>query len=158
MFTRAVENGLELALVEPSFAEKYLALVNQERDYLSEWLVWPMHAKNKAFFLAFIEKSLSDYAQGKSLTCAICLNGHVIGNISLTSINRVLQKVEIGYWISSSYQGQGIVTKSVAKLIELAFEEINVKKIEISAAEFNFKSRQVCERLGFTLEGIITQA
>ena len=90
MFTLEVETGLELALVEPSFAAEYLNLVKENRENLSEWLAWPAHAKNEEFFLAFIEKSLSDYAQGKSLTCAICVNGQVAGNVSLNSINREL--------------------------------------------------------------------
>ena len=158
MFTLEVETGLELALVEPSFAAEYLNLVKENRENLSEWLAWPAHAKNEEFFLAFIEKSLSDYAQGKSLTCAICVNGQVAGNVSLNSINRELKKVGIGYWLGSKYQGKGIVTKSVVKLIELAFEKFKVEKVQISAAEQNRRSRKVCERLGFTLEGIITQA
>lgn len=82
----------------------------------------------------------------------------LVGNISFNSINNELKKVEIGYWLSAEYQGNGIVTKSVSKLIEMAFTELNILKIQISVAVENQPSRKVCERLGFNLEGIITHA
>ncbi|MFW1332146.1 GNAT family N-acetyltransferase, partial [Vibrio parahaemolyticus] len=54
------------------------------------------------------------------------------------------------------HQGKGLVSKSVSKLIEMAFTELDMQKVEISAAVENQPSRKVCERLGFSLEGIIT--
>ncbi|EHY9870995.1 GNAT family N-acetyltransferase [Vibrio vulnificus] len=158
MFTVEVEEGLELALVEPKLASKYLEIVSNQRDYLGEWLAWPPHAENKEFFLSFITQSLHDYADGKSLVCAMMYQNEVAGNISFNTINRDLQKVEIGYWLRRDLQGKGIVSKSLLKLIDYAFTELNMQKIQISAAVDNQASRNVCERLGFKLEGIITRA
>jgi ribosomal-protein-serine acetyltransferase len=158
MFTLEVEEDLELALVEPKFASKYLDIVSNQCDYLSEWLAWPPHAENEAFFLNFIKKSLHDYADGKSLVCAMMFKNEVAGNISLNTINHDLQKVEIGYWLRRDLQGMGIVSKSLSKLINYAFIELNMQKVEISVAVDNQSSRGVCERLGFKLEGIITRA
>ncbi|MGM3015922.1 GNAT family N-acetyltransferase, partial [Bacillus cereus group sp. BC329] len=61
-------------------------------------------------------------------------------------------------WLSSEYQGKGIVSKSVLKLVDLAFTELDMEKVQISAASENIPSRNVCERLGFSLEGIISRA
>ncbi|MFA0502952.1 GNAT family N-acetyltransferase, partial [Vibrio sp. 10N.222.46.A1] len=41
--------------------------------------------------------------------------------------------------------------------IDIAFNELDMEKVEISAATGNQSSRKVCERLHFTLEGIITR-
>ncbi|MCF9080218.1 GNAT family N-acetyltransferase [Vibrio parahaemolyticus] len=158
MFTVEVEKGLELALVAPKFAAKYLEIVSNQRNYLGEWLAWPPHAESEEFFLSFIKKSLHDYADGKSLVCAMIYQNDVAGNISFNSINHDLQKVEIGYWLRHDLQGKGIVSKSLAKLIDYAFAELNMQKIQISAAVDNQASRNVCERLGFKLEGVITRA
>ena len=38
----------------------------------------------------------------------------------------------------------------------MAFIELDMQKVEISAAVENQSSRKVCERLGFSLEGVIT--
>ncbi len=158
MFTLEVNKHLKLALVEPKFAPLYLDIVTRQRDYLSQWLAWPPHAKDEAFFLSFIKRSLIDYADGKSLVCAMLYNDELVGNISFNSINHDLKKVTIGYWLNSDYQGKGIVSQSVSKLVELAFSQLDMKKVEISAAVDNHPSRNVCERLGFELEGVITRA
>jgi len=158
MFTIEIEQGLELALVQRSFAAKYLEIVSREREYLSQWLVWPPHAHDEQFFDNFITKSLHDYADNKSLVCAIILNGEIVGNISFNSINQTLKKVEIGYWLSAQHQGKGIITKSLAKLITIAFIDLTMEKVEISVAVDNNASRKVCDRLGFELEEVISQA
>lgn len=156
MFTLKIEKDLDLALVEPSFAKSYYEIVVNQRDYLSKWLTWPPHANSEDFFLSFIRKSLHDYADGKSLICAIVFSGRVVGNIGFNTISYKLKKVEIGYWLRRDYQGKGIVTKSVSKFISYAFNELKMEKIQISAAVDNSSSRKICERLGFKLEGVIS--
>lgn len=156
MFTLTISADLQLALVEPAFAKHYLEIVNNEREYLSEWLAWPPHADSEAFFLNFIKGSLHKYADGTAMVCAMIYQGQVVGNIGFNTISHELKKVEMGYWLSREYQGNGIVTQSVFALMTYAFEQLKMDKVEIAAAKENRKSRGVCERLGMTLEGIIT--
>jgi len=156
MFTLNICPDLNLALVQPSFAQRYLDIVTTERAYLSKWLPWANNANDEAFFLSFITQSLQDYAQGKSMTCTLIYQGTVVGNISFNSINQQLKKVEIGYWLSEKYQGLGIMTKAVSFLIEYAFSELSMDKVEICAAVENGPSRRLCERLNMTLEGIVS--
>jgi len=158
MFTLEVEKGLNLALVEPKFAPLYLDIVSKQRGYLSEWLAWPSHADNTDFFISFVKRSLHEYAEGNSMVCAMIYHDELVGNISFNTIDYQLHKVQIGYWLSKDHQGKGIISKSVAKLIEIAFENLDMQKVEISVAVDNQPSRKVCERLGFTLEGILTRA
>ncbi|OOF09742.1 ribosomal-protein-L7/L12-serine acetyltransferase [Salinivibrio sp. PR5] len=158
MFTLDVNRDLKLELINTRFAPIYLDIVTRDQEYLSQWLVWPPHAHDEAFFLSFIKKSLHDYAEGKSLVCGIIYQGQLVGSVSYNTINQSLKKVEIGYWLSSLHQGKGIVSQAVAKLIELAFTQFGMEKVQISAATENTPSRKVCERLGFTLEGVIRRA
>ena len=156
MFTLNIGPDLQLAIVQPSFARRYLDIVTAERAYLSKWLPWATHANSEAFFLDFVRKSLLGYAEGKSMTCALVYQQTVVGNVSFNSIDQELKKVEVGYWLSEKYQGMGIVTKAVSFLIEHAFSELDMDKVEICAAADNTASRRVCERLNMTLEGIIS--
>lgn len=158
MFKLNIDEQLELVLVTPSFAKNYYNIVVDERDYLGKWLVWPKYADSEAFFLSFVNKSLDDYEKGKSLTCAIIYCDRLVGNISFNSISHELKKAEIGYWLSSKYQGKGIVTKSASKLISYAFEQLNMDRVQISVATKNTASRNVCERLGFEFEGAISNS
>ncbi|QUM81806.1 GNAT family N-acetyltransferase [Moritella sp. 5] len=158
MFTLNVDPDLQLAIVQPSFARRYLDIVTAERAYLSKWLPWATNANNEAFFLEFVRKSLQGYAEGKSMSCALVYQHTVVGSISFNHIDQDLKKVVVGYWLSEKYQGMGIVTKAVSFLIEYAFSELSMDKVEICAAVDNIASRRVCERLNMALEGIISNA
>lgn len=158
MFNFKVDDDIKLALVHESFAPKYLQLVQANYDYLERWLAWPPHMKSEDNFKTFIRNSLHDYADGKSMVCGILYHGELVGNVSYNLIDRKLKKVELGYWIALPYQGKGIMTRVCRTLIELAFQELDMEKVQISAAVGNSPSRAVCERLGLTLEGIITNA
>jgi len=49
-----------------------------------------------------------------------------------------------------------IITRAVSKLVDIAFTDLQLKKIQIAVGEHNLPSCKVCERLGMTLQGIIT--
>nr|WP_236798277.1 GNAT family protein [Aliivibrio fischeri] len=49
-----------------------------------------------------------------------------------------------------------IITRAVSKLIDIALTDLQLEKIQIAAGEHNLPSHKVCEYLGMTLEGIIT--
>ncbi|WP_087024182.1 GNAT family N-acetyltransferase [Thaumasiovibrio subtropicus] len=156
MFREEVDSEISLALVEPSFATQYHHIVLEQKAYLGEWLPWVHFADGEPFFMRFIKQSLYDYADGKSLTCGILFKGDLVGNISFNNIQNTTKRVEIGYWLSEKYQGQGIMSRSVSHLIHKAFNEMKMEKVQIAAAEHNKPSRALCERLGFKLEGILT--
>jgi ribosomal-protein-serine acetyltransferase len=156
MFKLSIDNEITLHLVNDSFAARYVELVEECRDYLSQFLHWPRICKTEQDFKIFVKSSLQKYEDGKVMTFAIEFRGEVVGNISFNAIRHDLKKVEIGYWIAKKYQGHGIVTRSCSFLINYAFTELDMEKVQIGAAEDNAASRAVCERLGLKLEGIIT--
>jgi len=158
LFSSKVDKDIKLSLVQESFAPIYTQLAQENFTYLEHWLAWPPHCKNEQDFASFIRKSLHDYADGKSMVCGIFYNEKLVGNVSFNTINHELKKVEIGYWLTESVQGNGIMTRVCKKLIEIAFNELLMHKVEISAATENSASRAVCERLGMKLEGIISNA
>ena len=62
--------------------------------------------------------------------------------------------LEIGYTLHLDYWGRGYVPEARA-LIDLAFKELNLHKIELSCFGYNLQSQRVAEKLGFTLEARI---
>ena len=86
----------------------------------------------------------------------ICLKGtdEVIGSIDFN--NRHADDVlEMGYLLHPDYWGQGIVTEAARALINLAFKELGLHKIELTCFGYNLQSQRVAEKLGFTLEARI---
>lgn len=158
MFTLIVDDEVQLALIEHSFAPLYADLVATQQAYLSQWLAWPPYCRSEQDFQLFIENMLHDYAEGKVLVCAMFYHGTLVGNCSLQEINRDLQKARVGYWLSQDQQGKGIVTRALSRLIELAFSHYQLEKIELAAASGNTASQAVARRLGFQQEGVISRA
>lgn len=158
MFTVTIDKDIKLCLIHPSFAPRYVELAQENHEHLSQWLSWPYFCKTEGDFNAFIQYSLHQYADNKSMTCAIEYKGSIVGNISFNTVNHDIKKVEIGYWLAANLQGKGIITRSCQYLIDYAFSNLKMNKVQISAAEGNAASRSVCERLGMELEGVITNA
>jgi ribosomal-protein-serine acetyltransferase len=75
MFKTIIDNELSIALVEENFASHYAEISQSQNEYLSQWLAWPPHCKTAQDFRIFIQRSLHDYAEGKSMTCAIIYKG-----------------------------------------------------------------------------------
>ena len=63
--------------------------------------------------------------------------------------------LEIGYILHPDYWGRGYVPEAARDLIDLAFKELNLHKIELSCFGYNLQSQRVAEKLGFTLEARI---
>jgi len=65
--------------------------------------------------------------------------------------------LEIGYILHPDYWGRGYVSEAARALIDLAFKELNLHKIELSCFGYNLQSQRVAEKLGFTLEARIRE-
>lgn len=156
MFKRKIDQDISIALVQESFAKRYCELVTDQFDYLHQWLAWPPHCTSEQDFRLFVQRMLHEYADGKSMTCAILYRDEIVGNCSCFNINYDTQSLEIGYWLSKHHQGKGIMTRVVNHLIAFAFNELEMDKVQLSAAVENIPSRSVAERAGMTLEGVIT--
>jgi len=73
-------------------------------------------------------------------------------------MNGANRSTSIGYWLGERFQGSGVMTKSCKALIEYAFRELKLNRVEIRCAEKNLRSRAIPERLGFVNEGMIREA
>ncbi len=155
LFKLEVDSEINLVFLTEKLADTLFQLVDSDREHLKKWLPWPPCTKSVEDSRLFIKNSIMAFAEGRAMTCAIEYRGDIVGVVSYNKILRSLRKVEIGYWLSSKYQGKGIITRSVEYLTRYALDEMGMEKVEIAAAAENQPSRRVCERLGFNLEGII---
>ena len=56
---------------------------------------------------------------------------------------------ELGYWIAEEYWGNGYVAEASQRLIEHAFDELNIETIYATYRIENDQSKRVLEKLGF---------
>ncbi|MFJ7887705.1 GNAT family N-acetyltransferase [Lysinibacillus xylanilyticus] len=149
---------LSLRTVELEDANAVFALTDASRAYLREWLPWLDFTKEVADTTAYIEGCIKGHEAKSSLSLAIIFRNEIVGIAGFNTINHSNKIAAIGYWLSGGAQGHGIMTKTVLALLQYAFEDLQLNKVEIRAAVGNAKSRAIPERLGFTKEGTIREA
>lgn len=155
MFSYNVDEVLELRIWSERDAEAAYAVIDLSRAFLGEWLPWVKETKSPEDFKGFIRFARDEFSKESSYHLGIFMNGDVVGGISFNEINTKDNKVEIGYWVSQTHSGQGIITRSVEALINVAFNDWDMHRIAIHVAGDNLASRRVPERLGFLLDGVM---
>ncbi|MEC2109980.1 GNAT family protein [Bacillus stercoris] len=79
----------------------------------------------------------------------------LIGTVSLFQIIRgALQTAFIGYFLDKAHNGKGIMTEAVRLVVDYAFRELKLHRIEAGVMPRNLGSMRVLEKAGFHKEGI----
>lgn len=154
----AVEEGLCLKSVELQDAEQLLLLIDSSRPYLRQWLPWLDVTRNIDEILAFIDSAQRQLDSNAGFQAGIWQRDQIVGIIGYHHLEWANRLTCIGYWLGERFQGNGIMTKSCRSLVEYAFDEWHLNRIEIRCAAENMKSRAIPERLGFKVEGIHREA
>ena len=158
MFIHAIDENTTLAMVEMRDADEVFALVDASRMYLREWLPWVDSSVSVEDTKAFVHAAHQQYARGDGFQCCIRYKSKIVGIIGLHRVDRFHKQTEIGYWLAEEYQGRGIMTACCRALVDFAFREYKLHRVEIRAAGENEKSRAIPERLGFTHEGTLRES
>ena len=153
-----VDEIISLEFLEEIHAESLLNLVNANRYYLREWLPWVDQMQTVANFAYYISDTKKRAAEKTDFGYAIIIEKNIVGRIGLHHINQQNRIAEIGYWLADGLQGRGIISKTCKAIINHAFKELGLNRIEIKCGVGNDKSRAVAEKLQFKQEGILKQA
>ena len=131
-------------------AQALFSIINSQRPYLREWLPFVDHtrqASDTALYLQTITNSITDKV------FVIIVEEAVSGLVGFKGIEYFNRKLEIGYWLSQHQQGKGIMQRCCTRLLQYAFEGMNMNRVQLKVAPGNYKSRNIPIKLGFTLEG-----
>jgi ribosomal-protein-serine acetyltransferase len=151
--------GARLRLLEESDADELFALTDANRAHLEPWLPWVPHTRAPADTLEFIRATHRQLADDQSMQFAIVdRDGGIAGVVGFHRFDWANRATSIGYWLAADRQGRGLMTEAVRALVDYAFSERDLHRIEILAAVDNARSRAVPERLGFRAEGVRREA
>lgn len=145
-----VTDNIELKSLSEENAPDIFGILDSEREYMRIWLPFVDHTKCVNDSLNAIKTLTS----GIDKQFSIYYKERFVGLIGFKDTDMNNRKTEIGYWLSQSAQKKGIITLSVKALINYAFEDLNINRIQIKVAIDNKSSRAIPERLEFRFEGI----
>lgn len=152
-----LSDDCHLRLLEETDAEELYGLVDANRDYLAEWMPWAADQTLEGT-LAFIRTTMRRHAENNGFETALVLDGRIAGAAGFAGVDWVARSTGIGYWLAEAHQGRGLMTSAVRALVDHAFGEWGLHRVEIRAAEDNLRSRAIPERLGFEQEGVLREA
>ena len=147
-----VEDGLELLAPIEGDARELFVTVDENREYLREWLPWLDDVNSVDDELAMIRRIRDD--KNFNWIYLIRKYGELVGVVSLNWVDWDNRSFGLGYWVSESSSGRGIITKSCRRVIEHCFVDLKLHRSVIEVAADNHPSRAVAERLGLRLEGV----
>jgi ribosomal-protein-serine acetyltransferase len=133
------------------------ALVEANRAHLAHWLPWAAGQAREGTerFLAEAEAQL---ARDDGFQARIAPAGRIVGVVGFHSVDWINRNTSLGYWLGADAQGRGTMTAVVGALLDHAFYEWELHRVEIHCAPENSRSRAIPERLGFREEARLREA
>lgn len=98
------------------------------------------------------------YREQRLLWWAITMKNEsdVIGSCSLYDFEGE-SRAEIGYWVSTLKQGNGVATEAVRRVLHFGFGDMGLHRIQASCHPENHPALSVVEKAGFQREGLLRQ-
>ncbi|HTW19036.1 MAG TPA: GNAT family protein [Mycobacteriales bacterium] len=152
-----LDGGVTLTATSARDADEAFAVIDVERERLREWLPWVDATVDLETERGFLESLDLVNQTGTGLHATVREDGEFRGLVGLR-LDALRRSAEVGYWLASGAVGRGLMTRTVAAMFDLAFEQIGMHRVELLAATGNVRSRAIAERLGMTMEGIRREA
>ncbi|WP_347330442.1 GNAT family N-acetyltransferase [Marinimicrobium locisalis] len=151
-------SDVSLILLQKSHAKALFQLVDNNRDFLRQWLPWVDATVALSDTEAFLEGIVEQYRSGRGPQFAVYWRSRLCGVCGFHAFDkRRAQTGSVGYWLAEEYAGLGIMTQAVKELLEIGFKECRLNRIEIACATGNHRSRAIPQRLGFYYEGVLPE-
>jgi len=105
----------------------------------------------------YCREGYSNFLARRDLPLLLILRGTdvIVGSSGLHRFDWSVPKFEVGFWGRSSFHRKGLITEGVGAIVDVAFSVLGARRVEALPDDANTRSCRVCERLGFTLEGIL---
>lgn len=149
-----IDNLSEMRQLDITDAKELFSVVDANRAHLRKWLPWLDMNTEEEHSRAYIRSTLEQYRSKKGFVCGIFFRGRLVGTCGYLPINDTDRGVTIGYWLSEDAMGNGLVTRATSILLNYAFDELGLSRVNIPVAVGNRRSRSICESLGLESEGI----
>ena len=157
-FEGPVDGGVTLAPLALSDTDELFAITNANRQHLRPWMPWIGAVVSPGDTREFIRSVIDQRERNDGYQCAVRVDGAIAGIVGHHRIDWPNRLTSIGYWLAAEHQGAGTMTRACRALIDFAFGELDLNRVEISAAVANGRSLAVIGRLGFIREGVRREA
>lgn len=154
---RIETDRLVVRCYQPADAPLLKAAIDASLDHLRPWMPWA-HAEPKSIEdkVALIRKFRGKLDLDQDCNYGVFSRDEraVLGALGLHA--RIgPDALEIGYWIHAAHAGQGLATEMAGAATRVAFEVLQVNRMEIHCAPDNHASAAVPRKLGYHHEATL---
>ncbi|RJS58169.1 RimJ/RimL family protein N-acetyltransferase [Bacillus subtilis] len=151
-------NTIYLRPLDVTDAEDNLRLQSENRDFFEQF---SMIRADDYYSVEGQRKRIAEYQERMKKDTEYhfgiftASDDTLIGTVSLFQIIRgALQTAFIGYFLDKAHNGKGLMTEAVRLIVDYAFHELKLHRIEAGVMPRNLGSMRVLEKAGFHKEGI----
>jgi ribosomal-protein-alanine N-acetyltransferase len=148
---------LTLRLPETTDHPAWVRLRRQGEDFLRPWEPrWAGDHFTRKAFRNRVYWAWRSRTEGRALALFLIRrsDGALLGAITLDNIRRgPSQSAQVGYWIGAEFARQGFMTEALAAVVEHAFDDLDLGRIEAACLPENAASRALLARARFVKEG-----
>ncbi len=125
------------------------------RQDVTRFLLWSPHV-NLRETKGYIEYLQREYRKGNYADWGITLrdSGKFVGTIGFANLDLTNNWGELGYVLNPEYHGRGIMTEALGAVLELAFRELSLHRVQLRIMDGNTDSQKLARRMGFVYEGM----
>ena len=149
-----VADGLTLVRLRMESAVDIFNVIDQNRHTLRKWLPFVDNTCKVTDTEIFIKSVLQSSGPKRDIVYEVRYLGEFAGLIALKEIDRWNKKSEMGYWLDPLFEGKGIMTMACKAMIDCAFSQMKLNRIQVKVGIGNARSSRIPEKLGFKFEGI----
>jgi ribosomal-protein-serine acetyltransferase len=130
--------------------------ISESLPELRPWMRWAVDPPVLANIEANLRAAEEEFRQGINFRFLVFLKGSniLVGSCGLHDPDWSVPAFEIGYWVRTSYAGQGYIHETVKSLSAMAFGQLGARRLQIVCNADNARSTAVARRAGFELEGV----
>lgn len=115
----------------------------------------PDPSTDKSAFASRCLQRDRDRAAGSAYQFGLFVDGRVAGEVNLNNVIRgAMQSCTVGYWVDQQHAGNGYTVEGVVLVMQFAFEQLGLHRVEICIVPRNHRSRRIMEKLGIREEGV----
>ncbi len=159
MKTRLETDRMLLISLDSTDTEQFFDFLVRNKEYFRKWSAqYEENYFSVWYHRAWLESLEQEALNGTQVKFGVYYKtnpNRIIGSVSLSNIIKgIFQSCFLGYRIDENETQKGIATESIKRVIEYAFDELKLHRIEANVMPSNAASIKVVEKLGFINEGL----
>lgn len=116
---------------------------------------WPKNCLERSFFERRVERLENEWQEDRCYAFLLTArDGTLLGGMNINNVVRGAgQFASLGYWIDQQSQGKGYMREAGEAILDFAFVNISLRRMNAACLVHNQRSRNLLESLGFEEEG-----